>query len=349
MEISSSKSLPENAYRSLKPGETYEPIVPAASQMKEFTPRSVTLGIVMAAVFSAAAAFLGLKVGQVFEAAIPIAILAVGFGYAFRRRSTLLENVIVQSVGAASGLVVAGAIFTLPALFILDLPVDLFKLFLVSLLGGVLGIAFLVPLRRHFVKEMHGEFPFPEATATTEVLVAGEAGGKQAKVLVAAALIGGIFDFLILHLQAFAEVFTTRSIGLLDRVAERSKIVFKIDVLSSVDGARLHHRPQVLRGHLRGLVPLLVPPRSPRVALRRGGHERHPAGHRRCAHLRDGRRGGLPRVREAHRHRRHRRGRHPGNPQELAGHREGVLLQGALRRPRSRPRERPSGPTAISR
>ena len=236
MEVSSSKSLPENAYRPLKPGETYEPIVPAASQMKEFTPRSVTLGIVMAAVFSAAAAFLGLKVGQVFEAAIPIAILAVGFGYAFKRRSTLLENVIVQSVGAASGLVVAGAIFTLPALFILDLPVDLFKLFLVSLLGGVLGIAFLVPLRRHFVKEMHGEFPFPEATATTEVLVAGEAGGKQAKVLVAAALIGGIFDFLILHLQAFAEVFTTRSIGLLDRVAERSKIVFKIDVLSSVMG-----------------------------------------------------------------------------------------------------------------
>ena len=126
MEISSSKSLPENAYRPLKPGESYEPIVPAASPMQEFTPRSVTLGIVMAAVFSAAAAFLGLKVGQVFEAAIPIAILAVGFGYAFRRRSTLLENVIIQSVGAASGLVVSGAVFSLPALFILDLPVDLF-------------------------------------------------------------------------------------------------------------------------------------------------------------------------------------------------------------------------------
>ncbi|MDL1952438.1 oligopeptide transporter, OPT family, partial [Acidobacteria bacterium ACD] len=232
----SQRSLPENAYRPLKPGESYAPIVPPGSPVAEFTGRSLTLGLVMAAVFSAAAAFLGLKVGQVFEAAIPISILAVGLGYAFKRRSTILENVIVQSVGAASGLVVAGSIFTLPALFILDLDVDLVKLFLVALLGGTLGIAFLVPLRRYFVKQMHGELPFPEATATTEVLVAGEAGGKQAKVLVSAAAIGGLFDFAIIHFQAFSEVFTTRSVGFLRDLAERSKLVFKIDVLSSVMG-----------------------------------------------------------------------------------------------------------------
>ena len=236
MEISSSKSLPENAYRSLKPGETYAPIVPAGSPMQEFTPRSVTLGILMAVLFSAAAAFLGLKVGQVFEAAIPISILAVGLGLAFKRRSTILENVIVQSVGAASGLVVAGSIFTLPALFILGLDVNLVKLFLVAVFGGTLGLLFLVPLRRYFVKEMHGEFPFPEATATTEVLVAGEAGGKQAKVLVAAAAVGGVFDFLIIHLQAFSEVFTTRSVPVLRDLAEKGKLVFKLDVLASVAG-----------------------------------------------------------------------------------------------------------------
>ncbi len=236
MDISSSKSLPENAYRSLKPGESYTPIVPAGSTMQEFTPRSVTLGILMAVLFSAAAAFLGLKVGQVFEAAIPISILAVGMGLAFKRRSTILENVIVQSVGAASGLVVAGSIFTLPALFILGLDVNLVKLFLVAVFGGTLGLLFLVPLRRYFVKEMHGEFPFPEATATTEVLVAGEAGGAQAKVLVLAAAIGGVFDFLVIHLEAFAEVFTTRSVPFLKDLAEKGKLVFKLDVLASVAG-----------------------------------------------------------------------------------------------------------------
>ena len=230
------RTLPENAYRALKPGETYSPIIPADKPVAEFTGRSLIVGLVMAAVFSAAAAFLGLKVGQVFEAAIPISILAVGLGYAFRRRSTILENVIIQSVGAASGLVVAGSIFTLPALFILGLDVDLVKLFLVALLGGTIGILFLVPLRRYFVKEMHGEFPFPEATATTEVLVAGEAGGQQARVLAAAAAVGGIFDFLIIHLEAFAEVFTSRSLPFLKELADKAKIVFKVDVLASVLG-----------------------------------------------------------------------------------------------------------------
>ena len=232
----SRRSLPDNAYRPLGPGETYEPVVGASEARPEMTVRAIVMGLVMAVVFSAAAAFLGLKVGQVFEAAIPISILAVGLGYTFRRRSTILENVIVQSIGAASGLVVAGSIFTLPALFILGLDVNLVKLFLVAVFGGILGILFLVPLRRYFVKEMHGEFPFPEATATTEVLVAGEAGGKQAKVLALAAAVGGLFDFMVIHFEAWSENFTTRSIPFLSGLAERTKIVFKVDVLASVLG-----------------------------------------------------------------------------------------------------------------
>ena len=230
------RTLPDNAYRKLKPGETYAPVVPAGASVPEFTGRSLGLGLLMAALFSAAAAFLGLKAGQVFEAAIPIAIIGVGIGVVLPRRSTLLENVIVQSVGAASGLVVAGSIFTLPALFILGLDVNLVKLFLVALLGGTLGILFLVPLRRYFVKEMHGEFPFPEATATTEVLVAGEAGGKQAKVLAVAAAIGGLFDFIIIHFEGFAEVFTSRSVPFLAGLAEKAKLVFRLDVLASILG-----------------------------------------------------------------------------------------------------------------
>jgi putative OPT family oligopeptide transporter len=232
----SSRSLPDNAYRTLKPGETYEPIVPAKAQVPEMTFRSLGLGLLMAALFSAAAAFLGLKAGQVFEAAIPIAIIGVGIGVVLPRRSTILENVIVQSVGAASGLVVAGSIFTLPALFILGLDVNLVKLFLVGLLGGILGILFLIPLRRYFVREMHGEFPFPEATATTEVLVAGEAGGNQAKVLASAAAVGGLFDFAIIHFEGWAEVFTSRSIGFLSGLADKAKLVLRIDVLASILG-----------------------------------------------------------------------------------------------------------------
>jgi len=230
------RSLPDNAYRKLQPGETYQPIVPATSTMAQWTPRSVTLGLIMAIVFSAAAAFLGLKVGQVFEAAIPIAILAVGLGVALPRKSTILENVIVQSIGAASGLIVAGSIFTLPGLFVLGLPVDLVKLFIVAVFGGFLGVFFLIPLRRYFVADMHGEYPFPEATATTEILVAGEAGGSQAKVLSVAALVGGLFDFLTIHFHAFAEVFTSRSVPFLETLATKSRMVFKMDVLASVLG-----------------------------------------------------------------------------------------------------------------
>ncbi|MCU0294287.1 MAG: oligopeptide transporter, OPT family [Thermoanaerobaculaceae bacterium] len=233
----SRRTLPENAYRKLNPGEVYTPVVKPGEQVREWSVRSVTMGVIMAALFSAAAAFLGFKVGQVFEAAIPIAILAVGIGVTvFKRRSTVLENVIVQSIGAASGLIVAGSIFTIPGLFILGLPVDLFKLFLVALLGGILGILFLIPLRRYFVKEMHGELPFPEATATTEVLVAGEAGGNQAKVLAIAAAVGGVFDFLVLHFSSWAEIFTTQSVPFLRGLAEKAKLMFRVDVLASVLG-----------------------------------------------------------------------------------------------------------------
>jgi len=232
----SRRTLPENAYRKLNPGEVYAPLVKAGENVPEWTVRSVSMGLLMAVVFSAAAAFLGFKVGQVFEAAIPIAILAVGLGVTFRRRSTILENVIVQSIGAASGLIVAGSIFTLPGLFILGLPVNLFKLFLVALFGGVLGVLLLIPLRRYFVKEMHGELPFPEATATTEILVAGESGGQQAKVLAVAAAVGGLFDFLTIHFGAFAEVFTTHAVAGLSTLASKVKLVFRLDVLASVLG-----------------------------------------------------------------------------------------------------------------
>ena len=167
-------SLPDNAYRELKPGEEYKPLMPANTTPAEVTPYSVTMGIVMAIIFSAAAAFLGLKVGQVFEAAIPIAIIAVGMGTALGKKNMLGQNIIIQSIGASSGVIVAGAIFTLPALYILGLDAQFYQIFLSSLLGGVLGIVLLIPFRKYFVKDMHGKYPFPEATATTEVLVSGE-------------------------------------------------------------------------------------------------------------------------------------------------------------------------------
>jgi len=230
--------LPENAYTELKPGETYTPIVPADSSVHEVTFRSVFWGIIMAILFSGAAAFLGLKIAQVFEAAIPIAILAVGIGSIYRRKSTILENVIIQSIGAASGLVVAGAIFTLPALFILGLDqhVNVFQLFMAATLGGVMGVLFLVPLRRYFVADMHGKLPFPEATATTEVLVAGAKGGSQAKILAIAALIGGAYDFLSIALHAWAEEFTTGMVQLFAPLTTKVKAVLSINTGAAVMG-----------------------------------------------------------------------------------------------------------------
>lgn len=230
--------LPANAYTELKPGEVYTPIVPAGQNVKELTIRSVIIGIIMAILFSGSAAYLGLKIAQVFEAAIPIAILAVGLGQLFPRKSTILENVMIQSIGAASGLVVAGAIFTLPGLFILGLDeyVDLFKIFIASTFGGILGVMFLVPLRRYFVSDMHGKLPFPEATATTEILVAGEKGGAQARVLAVAMIIGGIYDFLSLAMFAWVEEFSTAMVHVLAPLTQKVKAVFSINTGAAVMG-----------------------------------------------------------------------------------------------------------------
>ncbi len=234
----SPKGLPENAYNELAPGEVYEPIVGADQPVAEITTRSVLMGVLMSALFSAAAAYLGLKIGQVFEAAIPIAILAVGMASVFPRKSTILENVIIQSIGAASGVIVAGAIFTLPALYILGLDkmVGFFQVFFVALFGGALGILFLIPLRRYFVAQQHGKLPFPEATATTEVLVAGEKGGSQAKVLATAMAVGGIYDFLVSAMHVWKETFSTRFFPFLHEVTHKARLVFSFNIGAAVMG-----------------------------------------------------------------------------------------------------------------
>ncbi len=229
-------SLPENAYRELKPGEEYHPVVPAAAPLPEATPYSVALGLIFAVVFSAAAAYLGLKIGQVFEAAIPIAILAVGLAAFTKRKNAMSENVIIQSIGAASGVVVAGAIFTIPGLYILNLEASFWQVFLSSLFGGFLGILFLIPFRRYFVSEMHGEFPFPEATATTEILVAGEAGGDQARTLLGGALVGGIYDFLVSGIGAWKEVVSSTVFGWGQRLADSIKWEFRLNIGAAVMG-----------------------------------------------------------------------------------------------------------------
>lgn len=233
---SSVKGLPENAYKELKEGEVYSPIMDTKKVYPEVTPWSVFWGLVMAALFSAAAAYLGLKIGQVFEAAIPIAIIAVGLSAVTKRKNALGENVIIQSIGASSGVVVAGAIFTIPALYILNLNAEFYKIFLASLFGGILGILFLIPFRKYFVQEMHGKFPFPEATATTEVLVAGEKGGNQAVVLVISGLIGGVYDFIIATFGWWSEVFSSRVISLGQQLADKTKLVFKMNVGAAVMG-----------------------------------------------------------------------------------------------------------------
>lgn len=230
------QSLPENAYRELAPGEEYKPMMPAGSKPKEVTPYSVTFGIIMAILFSAAAAYLGLKIGQVFEAAIPIAIIAVGFGSVTGRKNMLGQNVIIQSIGASSGVIVAGAIFTLPALYILGLDAKFYQVFLSSLLGGVLGIVLLIPFRRYFVKDMHGKYPFPEATATTEVLVSGEKGGSQAKLLAISGLVGGIYDFAVSTFGWWTETISTRIFGWGEMLAEKTKLVFKVNTGAAVLG-----------------------------------------------------------------------------------------------------------------
>ena len=234
-------TLPENATRELKPGEEYRPLLQPEKNYPEVTPWSVSIGLVMTIIFSAAAAYLGLKVGQVFEAAIPIAIIAVGLSSALGRKNSLGENVIIQSIGSCSGAIVAGAIFTLPALYILqdkypELTVNFSKVFFSSLLGGILGILFLIPFRKYFVKEMHGKYPFPEATATTQVLVSGENGGKGAKTLLASGIIGGLYDFIVATFGAWSESISTTVMHWGEVVADKAKIVLKLNTGAAVLG-----------------------------------------------------------------------------------------------------------------
>lgn len=230
-------SIPENAYRELAPGETYKPLLPDnAPKPKEVTPYSVTFGIIMAIIFSAAAAYLGLRVGQVFEAAIPIAIIAVGVGNLTGKKNMLGQNVIIQSIGASSGVIVAGAIFTLPALYILGLDAAFYQVFLSSLFGGFLGILFLIPFRKYFVKDMHGKYPFPEATATTEVLVSGEKKGNQAKLLAVSGLVGGLYDFVISTFGWWTETISTRIAAWGDALAQKAKVVFSVNTGAAVLG-----------------------------------------------------------------------------------------------------------------
>ena len=234
--------LPENAFRELKPGEVYNPLMSPNRQYSEVNLWSVSWGICMAILFSAAAAYLGLKVGQVFEAAIPIAIIAVGVSGAAKRKAALGENVIIQSIGASSGVIVAGAIFTLPALYILqesypeEITVTFAQVFISSLLGGILGILFLIPFRKYFVSDMHGKYPFPEATATTQVLISGEKGGSQAKPLLMAGIVGGLYDFIVATFGWWNENFTTRVCSLGETLAEKAKLVFKVNTGAAVLG-----------------------------------------------------------------------------------------------------------------
>ncbi len=235
------QQLPENAFRELHEGENYEPMLPSGGQFPEVNTWSVTWGVLMAVLFSAAAAYLGLKVGQVFEAAIPIAIIAVGVSTATKRSKALGENVIIQSIGACSGAVVAGAIFTLPAIYILqakypEMSASFLKVFMASALGGALGILFLIPFRKYFVSDMHGKYPFPEATATTQVLVSGAKGGDQAKPLLLAGLIGGLYDFIVATFGWWNENVTTRMMDWGVALADKAKVVFKVNSSAAVLG-----------------------------------------------------------------------------------------------------------------
>lgn len=240
-EVQESMSLPENAFTELKPGEEYVPPMRPDKTYPEATGYSVSMGLIMAVIFSAAAAYLGLKVGQVFEAAIPIAIIAAGIAGVTKRKNSLGENVIIQSIGAASGIVVAGAIFTLPALYILqakypEITVNFLEVFLSSLLGGLLGILFFIPFRKYFVKDMHGKFPFPEATATTQVLISGQKGGNQAKPLLMAGLVGGLYDFFLSTFGWWKEVLSTQAIPALQTFTHNTKMMFSINTGSAVLG-----------------------------------------------------------------------------------------------------------------
>jgi putative OPT family oligopeptide transporter len=236
MDAPDTKSLPENAYRPLTEGETYRPIIPAAAGQEETTVRSIGWGLFLCVIFTIASAYSGLKVGQVMEASIPISILAIGLARVYGRRSTLLENVIMTNIGGTSGAMVAGAIFTLPALYILNLSPHPLQTILILVAGGCLGVLFLIPLRRYFVREMHGQFPYPEATAITEVLVTGEKGGSQAKLLLQATAISGVYDFFVTTFHVWREVIDFQFISAMRNLADRWKMVLRFDAISFILG-----------------------------------------------------------------------------------------------------------------
>lgn len=244
-EVSGDIRLPDNAHRELKTGESYRPILRGDRKYPELNAWTITWGIIMAILFSAATAYSGLRFGQVFEAAIPIAIIAVGASTLAKRKNPLSENVLIQSIGASSGVIVAGAIFTLPAIYIIketnpavgaEIQVNFFQIFLSSLLGGFLGILFLIPFRKYFVSDMHGKYPFPEATATTEIIVSGAKGGNQARLLLVSGLIGGLYDFLMTTFQFWADTISTRMCGWGERLAMNHKFVFKMSAESILLG-----------------------------------------------------------------------------------------------------------------
>ncbi len=236
MDAPDTRSLPANAYLPLKPGEDYAPVVPSGARQPEATPRSIGWGLLLCAIFTAAAAYSGLKVGQVLEAAIPISILAIGLARLYPRRSSLLENVIITGVGGVSASVVAGAIFTLPALYILKLAPNPLQTTFICLAGGALGVLFLIPLRRYFVRDMHGQLPYPEATAITEVLVTGEKGGSQARLLVEATVLSGIYDFLVTTFHVWKEELNFQFVGVMRHLAEHARLVLKFDAIAFILG-----------------------------------------------------------------------------------------------------------------
>ena len=236
MEAPDSKSLPENAYEPLKPGEEYQPMVSPQAAPPEATPRAIIWGLFLCIIFTVASAYSGLKVGQVMEAAIPISILAIGLARVYRRRSTVLENVIITSIGGVSGSVVAGAIFTLPALYSLHLNPHPVQTIFICLAGGCLGVLFLIPLRRYFVREMHGQLPYPEATAITEVLVTGEKGGSQAKLLLQATGIAAVYDFFVTTFQVWKEFIDFQFIPVMKTIADKTKIIVKFDAVAFILG-----------------------------------------------------------------------------------------------------------------
>src|SRR6185295_8973284 len=236
MDAAETKSLPQNAYVTLADGESYEPMVLPQETPPESTGRAIAWGVFLCVIFTVASAYSGLKVGQVMEAAIPIAILAIGLARVYPRRSSILENVIITSIGGVSGSIVAGAIFTLPALYSLQLNPHPVQTIFICLAGGVLGVLFLIPLRRYFVRDMHGMLPYPEATAITEVLVTGEKGGSQAKLLLQATAIAGVYDFFVTTFQVWKEFVDLRFVPAVRDLADKAKMVFSFDAIAFILG-----------------------------------------------------------------------------------------------------------------